>query len=230
MPRDRLEPVARQLARREVVTQHGVQRVDQLAARHGEPHAATSDRARRATPRRAARWRSPGRPGAAERERDAEQARAVIEERQIEAVQVVVLDHVRIGGLHARDEPADQLGLGGVAAPCASSTLGRAVGIAHRDEEDPIALAGRGRWSRDRSAAGAARRTAGRGSTCGRGDEVLLLGRQREHARPPELAQVRDAAARAGARRRAAPPTPARGRRRRARGSGARRRRRAPGT
>ena len=35
VPRDRLEAVAGQIARREVVAPHRVQRVDQLAARHG---------------------------------------------------------------------------------------------------------------------------------------------------------------------------------------------------
>ena len=105
VPRDRLEAVPGQLARREVVAQHGVERVDQLAARarRSARGGRSSVAARHAAPRGA--LAQPRRPDAAERERHAEPARAAIEERQIEAVQVVVLDHVGIGRLHARDEP-----------------------------------------------------------------------------------------------------------------------------
>ena len=62
VPRDRLEPVARQIARREVVAQHGVQRVDQLAAGRDEAYApaAVARRGRRLAARPA--WRRPGGP------------------------------------------------------------------------------------------------------------------------------------------------------------------------
>ena len=62
VPRDRLEPVARQLARREVVAQHRVERVDQLAARRDEAARGAARRRRCATPRRAARCAQPGGP------------------------------------------------------------------------------------------------------------------------------------------------------------------------
>src|SRR5262249_44153394 len=84
-----LPAVAGQLAGREVVPAHGVERVDQLATR---------DRVARPAHRivavtvelGAARGRAlpqAGRTGAAERERNPERARAAGEERQIEAVQ-----------------------------------------------------------------------------------------------------------------------------------------------
>ena len=58
MPRHGLEPVTRELARREVVPQHRVERVDQLAPGRDEPHRRRASR--RSTCRAAAaRWRSP---------------------------------------------------------------------------------------------------------------------------------------------------------------------------
>ena len=115
MPRDGLEPVTRQLARREVVAQHGVERVDQLAARRDEAHAPPRVGVARPMPRRAARCRSPGGPMRPSASGTPSLRARAVEERQVEAMQVVVLDHVRIGRLHRRDQPADQVGLGGVA-------------------------------------------------------------------------------------------------------------------
>ena len=132
--RDRLEAVAREIAGREVVPKNRVQRIDQLAARCDEPHPpAPVDAARHAAARTA--LSQPRRSDPAEIERYAEQLRAAIEERQIEAMQVVVLDHVGVGCAHNRDQPRDQRCL-----VEAFDQLDAPVGIAHGDHEDPIAL------------------------------------------------------------------------------------------
>ena len=82
----------------------------------------------------------PGRPDPGEGERHAEPARPSIQERQIEAVQVVVLDHVRIGGPDARDQPRQERGLGGVTLAGRLEHVGHARGVADRDHEDAIPL------------------------------------------------------------------------------------------
>src|SRR4029453_8799999 len=95
MPRNRLESMTGELPRGKVVAPDGVQRVDQLAAREHEPHALRSFVERRyATAGGAAakpRW-----PDARKIEGNTELHRAAIEERQVESVQVVILDDVRI--------------------------------------------------------------------------------------------------------------------------------------
>ena len=68
-----------------------------------------------AVPRRAPRCRNPGGPIRPSASGTPQHARAAVEERQVEPVQVVVLDDVRIGRLHLRDQPADQFGLGRIA-------------------------------------------------------------------------------------------------------------------
>ena len=190
MPRDRLEPVARQVARREVVAEHGVERVDQLAPGRDQPHAAAgvarADRHAAAGPALA----QPGPADPAERERHAEQPRAPIEERQIEAVQVVVLDHVRIGRADLRDQTRDQRGL-----VIALEHLDGPIGVPHGDQEDPIALrieAG-GLQIELHPAQLVERQVPEVGAP--RRDQVLLLGRQHQHRVVAEVAQVGDGVA-----------------------------------
>ena len=192
VPRDRLEPVTRQIARREVVAQHRVERVDQLAPGRDEPDPARRIGAAGSPAARAALPQS-RRPDPPERERHAEEARAPVEERQVEAVQVVVLDHVRIGGLHPRDQPADQVGLAGIAVAARLEHLGRARRIAHRDHEDAIARGIEpGRLEIELHAAQLVEREIAEVVAPGR-DQVLLLRRQREHGVLAQLAQVPDA-------------------------------------
>ena len=177
--RDRLEAVAGQVARREVVAEHGVERVDQLAAGDG-----VADAAQRRCPARgrraaAGRWRRPGPTGATERERDAEHARAALEERQIEAVQVVVLDHVRIAGARrarpgARSAPPRRADRRRAAsrisvAPSGSRTAMRKI----RSRAGSRPVVSRSSWS----AAQVVEREVAKVGAPG-GDQVLLLGRQ----------------------------------------------------
>ena len=105
----------------EIVAEHGVERVDQFAARRHEAYAAGGIRAPGCS--------TAGRPLAqsrranpAESQRDAENARTRIQERQVEPVEIVVLDDIRIGNLHARHEAADEVGFGGIGSSRASST------------------------------------------------------------------------------------------------------------
>ena len=116
VPRDRFQSVIGQVAGGEVVAQDGVQRVDQLAAGRDEADAARAHRRRRAMPRRAARCRRPGGPMRPSASGTPSMRARAIEERQVEAVQVVVLDDVRDRPpATAGDEPRDQVGLGRVA-------------------------------------------------------------------------------------------------------------------
>ena len=77
VPRHRLEPVAGQIAGREVVAPHGVQRVDQLAARpacSASVAALAASAARDSAPRRAPRSLAHAEPGQARRARAARRA------------------------------------------------------------------------------------------------------------------------------------------------------------
>ena len=114
------ESMAGQVAGGEVVTEHGVQGIDQLSAGHDEANAAA-----------AGPLAEPGGTDASEREGDAEEAGAMVEEGEVEALQVVIFDDVGVGGLDFRDEPADQIGFVG-----AFEELGVAVGVSDGDEED----------------------------------------------------------------------------------------------
>ncbi len=119
---DRLEAMPRQLAGREVVAANGVERVDQLAARRDEADAPLPRSpiapvrqialghamAGRAHPQTRA-------PRAAERDGNAKDAGAPVEERQVEAVQVVVLDHIRIRIADTRDQRADEIRFASIA-------------------------------------------------------------------------------------------------------------------
>jgi hypothetical protein len=133
--RHRLEAVPGQVARREVVPQHGVERVDQLAPGRdqADPPPARAGRADGdAAPGPA--LAQPGRADPAQRQRHAERAGAGVEERQVEAVQVVVLDHVGVGPPHPRHQRGDERRLVGVL-----QDVDDAVGVTHGDEEDAVA-------------------------------------------------------------------------------------------
>jgi hypothetical protein len=160
-----------------------------LAAGRDESHAPTRIVLRaHAAPRGALTeaWRA----DAAQRERDAETTGAAFEERQVEAVQVVILDHVGIGGGDARDEPANQIGFGGVAGAVRFEQLRCPIGKAHGDEKDPIAPGVEaGGLEIELKAAEAIEWQIAKVGAAGR-DEILLFRRQHQHALLPKLAQV----------------------------------------
>ena len=64
----------------------------------------------------------------------------MIDERQIESVQVVILDHVRVRARHARHELMQQLRLSSVAPLASFEHFSVAVGIPDRDHEHAIAF------------------------------------------------------------------------------------------
>ena len=186
MPRDRLEAVAGQLARRR--SRSGARRRACRSARGPARRSRTRRRASSslgdAAPRGA--LAQARRPDAAERERHAERARAAVEKRQIEAVQVVVLDDVGIGRLRrARRAGGSDPPRRRRPSPCASSISVAPVGIAHGDHEDAIARGVEpGRLEIELQAAQLVEGEIAKVRAPGR-DEVLLLGRQREHALVP---------------------------------------------
>ena len=113
--RDGLQSVAGKLAGREVVSTHCVERVDELASGRDEPNApATIVAARNAASRRSLSQSADSE--ATQGERHAKRPRSTVDEGQVEAVQVVILDHVRIGGDDRLDEAANEIRLAGVAA------------------------------------------------------------------------------------------------------------------
>jgi hypothetical protein len=77
--------------------------------------------------------------GPAEGERDVERARAPVEEREVEAVQVVVLDDVGIRVAHPRHQAPDEVRLGGRVVARRLEHLGAAAVVAHRHHEDAVA-------------------------------------------------------------------------------------------
>ncbi len=114
------EAVARQIAGGEVVPAHGVECVDQLAADHGVARGTLTlggiPVVAFATPRPvAARRRAalqPGRTSAAERQRHLQRLSAPGQKWKVEAMQVVVLDHVGIHAADQCDQAADQVRFG----------------------------------------------------------------------------------------------------------------------
>ncbi|MGC4086806.1 MAG: hypothetical protein QM756_02695 [Polyangiaceae bacterium] len=90
---------------------HGVERVDELAPWRGVAHAARTAIVvlllialleAHAAPGRCRAQTQAGWAVAAERQRNTQEPRALDQKRQIEAVQVVILDHVRIELLQQR--------------------------------------------------------------------------------------------------------------------------------
>src|SRR3954447_18261138 len=92
IPRERLEAVTRQLADTAVIPAYGIHRVDQLAARCDEADLPIVLVAARRAATGAALLQA--HLDAAERQRYSETARALVEERDVESMQVVVLDDV----------------------------------------------------------------------------------------------------------------------------------------
>jgi len=192
VPRDRLEPVAPQRAGGEAVPQDGVHRVDQLPSGRDQANApALVPLAGGETAAGGALTQS-RRPDPRQRQRHPEPARAPIDKRQIEAVQVVILDHVRIGRPHVRDQAGDQLRLGRVGVAVRLEQRCRTGRVAHRDHEDAIAFGiEAGGLEIDLHAPKVVEGEVAEVGAAG-GHEVLFLGRQREDALFAEVAQVRD--------------------------------------
>jgi len=65
--------------------------------------------------------------------------RPLLEERKVEAVQVVLLDHVGVGVGDRQGEAPDQVRLRGPALAAGLDRPHAPVGVAHGDEEDPVA-------------------------------------------------------------------------------------------
>ena len=142
-----------------------------------------------------------GRSGAAERKRHAEAAGAAVEEGQVEAVEVVVLDDVGIGGLDAGDEAADQVGFGGIAVAAGFEDFGRAGRVADGDEEDAVAVGiEAGGLEVELQAVQMVEGEVAEVVAAG-GDEVLLFGREGEDGLLAELAQGRRRGGRGAGRR-----------------------------
>jgi hypothetical protein len=131
---DDLQAVAGQVAGREVVAQDRVEGVDQLAARREVAHRAIVDGV--AAPGAAAEQARADPP---ERQRHAEAAGALDEERQVKAVEVVILEDIGICVADRGHQAVQERGLGGVAVAVGLEGGDRAVGGAPGDEEDPIA-------------------------------------------------------------------------------------------
>ena len=145
--------------------------------------------------RRAARWRVGGSVRAGEGH--AEAAGAGVEEGEVEAVEVVVLDDVGVGGLNARDEAADEVGFGGRVVAGGFEDFGCAGGVADGDEEDAVAVGiEAGGFEVELEAAEVVEGEVAKVVAAG-GDEVLFFGREGEDGLLAELAQGRDAAAEA---------------------------------
>ena len=145
MPGDGLEPVSRKLTRREIVAPHRIERIDQLPARRNEAHAAMARAAFAAAgdvgfgytlARRAHPQTRSARP--AQRDGDAEHARAPVEEREVEPVQVVVLDHIGVRIAHARHQRPDEVRFGRVALVPGFEDFRLAGVVADRDHENPV--------------------------------------------------------------------------------------------
>src|SRR5262245_15024920 len=137
MTRHGLEPVTRQLARREVVAAHGVECVDQLAPGRHQTNAASGTvvEAHATLCGSLTQLRLTGAP---KRERDTKPPRTSLEKWQIEAVQVVVLDDIRIRRLNRRYESSDQLRFARVAAIAGLEEFRVACRVADRNHEHAI--------------------------------------------------------------------------------------------
>jgi hypothetical protein len=121
-------------------------------------------------------------------ERDAEDLRAAHYERHVEAVQIVILDHVRIDRADARQEPANEIRLTAPGVGFCHERLDRARRVAQRDHENAIALGIEpGRLEIELRAREIIETEPAKIGAPG-SDEVLLFRREREDARLVELA------------------------------------------
>ena len=139
MARHRFEPVTGEIARREVVSQHRVQRVDQFTPRDNESDATARVGATDHSTPSPSLQESRG-TGPPERERYPESARAYVEKGEVEAVQVVILDDVRIYLRDPCHETGDEVGFRCVVVASNFDDLGCTCRVAHRDHENAMLL------------------------------------------------------------------------------------------
>jgi hypothetical protein len=185
--RNGLQPAPGQVAGREPIPHDGVHGVDQLASRRDVTDAPSrillvgDPAARRTLPQ------AP--PDASERQRHAEAPGTPRQERQVEAMEVVVLDDVGIRGRDPAHEGADQPRFGGVAVALRLEDVDHPGWIAHRDHEDAIgSRVQTGGLEVELQAVKSLERKVAEVRAPGR-DQVLLLGRQHEHALLAEVFQ-----------------------------------------
>ena len=184
-----LEPMAWQISTRKIVAAHRIERVDQLAARCNETHPALVVRLTHGS----APCRSLTEPGHSiptQCQRDAERASAPLEKRNVESVQVVILDHVRIRLRYHGDQPTDQVGLGRIAGPVHLEHLQGTSGIASRNHEDAIVprIESGGLQIELQPMELVEREIAEVGAPCRH--EILLLGSEQEDVGLSEVAHV----------------------------------------
>jgi hypothetical protein len=119
----------------------------------------------------------------------------VREEGEVEAVEVVVLDDVGVGGADQGDELAEELGLVGVGVAAGFEGGGQTSVVAHGDEED-AAVGGveAGGLEVELEAVEVVEGEVAEVVAPG-GDEVLLLGSEGEHGSLVELGEALEAAA-----------------------------------
>lgn len=187
--RDSLKPMPRQLARREVVPLHGIQRIDQLSTRSHKSHSATAlptlvrivERGRRHAAPSGAHVETRGPAESAQRQGNTECPGTSVEEGKIEAVQVVVFDHVRIGDAHALQELAIETRLRRITRAACLEYFGLAGVIPDRDHEYSIAprIETRRFQIELQTVQLVELKPLEIGAT--RRDEILLFGREREH-------------------------------------------------
>jgi hypothetical protein len=139
VPGHRFEPMTGQVARSKVVPAHSVQRVDQFPPGYRVARAAHGVGAPALCERGTASRRPLLQTGlvvAPEPERNAQASRSFGQERQIEAVQIVILNHIRIERLNACTQSLQELGLRIVVIASADFNRFRvALRVTHGDQE-----------------------------------------------------------------------------------------------
>jgi hypothetical protein len=132
-----------------------------------------------------------GRSGPAECQRHSEAAPTAVQEREVEAVQVVVFDDVRVGRRDPGHQAADQVGFGGIALTAGLQDFGNARRVADRRHEDAIVLRVQpGGLQIELQAMEVIEGEISEVRPSG-GHQVLFLGRQRENRLFAEIAEAR---------------------------------------
>ncbi len=175
-----------------------VERIDQLAPGHRVACAAHRLRAlplRSLTKHRAARSGALLEPRlaiASEQQRDPQASRALNQKRQIETVQVVIFDHIGVELADPRAQPHQELGFCVVALASHFHRLLLAVRAAHSHQEDSGTFRVQtGRFQIELQALNGVERQLFEISATGC-QQVLFLGRQRQHCLRAQLAQMRN--------------------------------------
>jgi len=195
---DGFQTVIGQFPSGEVVAEDGVECVDQFPARRDVTDAAFLVGVGRAAAAGRASAEA-GRSNAAKGERDAEELGAASKKGEVEAVEVVILDDVRVGGGDAGDKVADEGGFAGVAGSGSFEGGGLAGGVAEGSEEDAVAFrVEAGGFEIELEAVEMVEGEVVEVGAAG-GDEVLLFGCESEDGLFAEIAEVGDAAAQAAA-------------------------------